>query len=96
MVAIARALAMQPKIMLFDEPNALNAEMVLEVLDVMLKFAQEGMTMVVISQEVGFTREVAEQVILMDGSLIVEEATPEEFFKRPQKERTRQFLSQIL
>ena len=96
-VAIARALAMQPKIMLFDEPtSALDPEMVREVLDVMLQLAQEGMTMVVVSHEVGFAREVADRVILMDSGLIVESATPDEFFQRPQSERTRQFLSQIL
>lgn len=96
-VAIARALAMQPKIMLFDEPtSALDPEMVREVLDVMRTLAQSGMTMVVVTHEVGFAREVADRVILMDGGLIVEEATPNEFFQRPQEERTRQFLSQIL
>ncbi|MFB2837729.1 amino acid ABC transporter ATP-binding protein [Floridanema evergladense] len=96
-VAIARALAMQPKIMLFDEPtSALDPEMVREVLDVMRTLAQSGMTMVVVTHEVGFAREVADRVILMDAGLIVEEATPNEFFQRPQEERTRQFLSQIL
>lgn len=96
-VAIARALAMQPKIMLFDEPtSALDPEMVREVLDVMRTLAQSGMTMVVVTHEVGFAREVADRVILMDGGLIIEEATPNEFFQRPQEERTRQFLSQIL
>lgn len=96
-VAIARALAMQPKIMLFDEPtSALDPEMVREVLDVMRNLADSGMTMVVVTHEVGFAREVADRVILMDRGLIVEEATPEEFFQRPQEERTRKFLSQIL
>lgn len=96
-VAIARALAMQPKIMLFDEPtSALDPEMVREVLDVMRTLAQDGMTMVVVTHEVGFAREVADRVILMDGGLIVEQATPNEFFQRPQEERTRKFLSQIL
>jgi general L-amino acid transport system ATP-binding protein len=96
-VAIARALAMQPKIMLFDEPtSALDPEMVREVLDVMRTLAESGITMVVVTHEVGFAREVADRVILMDGGLIIEEATPNEFFQRPQQERTRQFLSQIL
>ena len=96
-VAIARALAMQPKIMLFDEPtSALDPEMVREVLDVMRTLAQDGMTMVVVTHEVGFAREVADRVILMDSGLIVEQATPNEFFQRPQEERTRKFLSQIL
>ncbi|MFB2882346.1 amino acid ABC transporter ATP-binding protein [Floridanema aerugineum] len=96
-VAIARALAMQPKIMLFDEPtSALDPEMVREVLDVMRTLAQSGMTMVVVTHEVGFAREVADRVILMDSGLIVEEATPDQFFQRPQEERTKQFLSQIL
>lgn len=96
-VAIARSLAMQPKIMLFDEPtSALDPEMVREVLDVMLKLAESGITMVVVTHEVGFAREVADRVILMDSGSIVEEATPEEFFQRPQEERTRKFLAQIL
>lgn len=96
-VAIARALAMQPKIMLFDEPtSALDPEMVREVLDVMLKLVESGITMVVVTHEVGFAREVADRVILMDSGSIVEEATPEEFFQRPQEERTRKFLAQIL
>jgi general L-amino acid transport system ATP-binding protein len=96
-VAIARALAMQPKIMLFDEPtSALDPEMVREVLDVMQTLAKSGMTMVVVTHEVGFAREVADRVILMDSGLIVEEATPGEFFTHPQEERTRKFLSQIL
>jgi general L-amino acid transport system ATP-binding protein len=96
-VAIARALAMQPKIMLFDEPtSALDPEMVREVLDVMRNLARDGMTMVVVTHEVGFAREVADRVILMDSGSLVESATPEEFFSHPQTERTRQFLSQIL
>jgi general L-amino acid transport system ATP-binding protein len=96
-VAIARALAMQPKIMLFDEPtSALDPEMVREVLDVMRSLAREGMTMVVVTHEVGFAREVADRVILMDSGLLVEDATPDKFFVNPQQERTRQFLSQIL
>lgn len=96
-VAIARALAMQPKIMLFDEPtSALDPEMVREVLDVMRSLAQSGITMVVVTHEVGFAREVADRIVLMDGGVIVEEATPQEFFQNPQEERTRKFLSQIL
>ncbi|NJN87768.1 MAG: amino acid ABC transporter ATP-binding protein [Leptolyngbyaceae cyanobacterium SL_7_1] len=96
-VAIARALAMQPKIMLFDEPtSALDPEMVREVLDVMRTLADSGMTMVVVTHEVGFAREVADRVVLMADGLLVEEATPEEFFNNPQEERTKKFLSQIL
>jgi general L-amino acid transport system ATP-binding protein len=96
-VAIARALAMQPKIMLFDEPtSALDPEMVREVLDVMKNLASEGMTMVVVTHEVGFAREVADRVILMDSGSLVEEATPDVFFTEPKEERTRKFLSQIL
>ena len=96
-VAIARALAMQPKIMLFDEPtSALDPEMVREVLDVMRNLAGEGMTMVVVTHEVGFAREVADRVVLMDGGTLVEAATPESFFNHPQEERTRKFLSQII
>jgi general L-amino acid transport system ATP-binding protein len=96
-VAIARALAMQPKVMLFDEPtSALDPEMVREVLETMRKLAVDGMTMVVVTHEVGFAREVADRVIFMDGGLIVEEATPANFFQNPTQERTRKFLSQIL
>ncbi len=97
-VAIARALAMQPKIMLFDEPtSALDPEMVREVLDVMQTLAKDsGMTMVCVTHEVGFAREVADRVVLMADGLLVEEATPEEFFNNPQAERSKQFLSQIL
>jgi general L-amino acid transport system ATP-binding protein len=96
-VAIARALAMQPKIMLFDEPtSALDPEMVREVLEVMKNLASEGMTMVVVTHEVGFAREVADRVILMDSGSLVEAAAPEQFFTDPQEERTRQFLAQIL
>ena len=96
-VAIARALAMQPKIMLFDEPtSALDPEMITEVLDVMLDLAEEGMTMVVVSHEMGFAREVADRVIFMDEGAIVEVGTPEHFFKNPEHERTKLFLSQIL
>ena len=96
-VAIARALAMQPKIMLFDEPtSALDPEMIKEVLDVMRELARSGMTMVVVSHEMGFAREVADRMVLMDGGVIVEEAPPGEFFGNPRHERTRTFLSQIL
>jgi general L-amino acid transport system ATP-binding protein len=96
-VAIARALAMQPKIMLFDEPtSALDPEMVREVLDVMNNLAREGMTMVVVTHEVGFAREVADRVIFMDSGSVVEEATPEIFFTNPKEERTGKFLAQIL
>ncbi|PAX52782.1 amino acid ABC transporter ATP-binding protein [Brunnivagina elsteri] len=96
-VAIARALAMQPKIMLFDEPtSSLDPEMVREVLDTIRTLAADGITMVVVTHEVGFAREVADRVIFMDGGLIVEEATPFNFFQNPKEERTRKFLSQIL
>ena len=96
-VAIARALAMDPKVMLFDEPtSALDPEMIGEVLDVMKTLAKEGMTMVVVSHEMGFAREVADRVIFMDDGTIVEVGTPEHFFKNPQHERTKLFLSQIL
>ena len=96
-VAIARALAMQPKIMLFDEPtSALDPEMINEVLDVMIGLAREGMTMVVVTHEMGFARKVAHRIIFMDEGRIVEEAAPEAFFARPQHERTRVFLSKIL
>ncbi len=96
-VAIARALAMQPKVMLFDEPtSSLDPEMVREVLDTMKTLAQEGMTMVVVTHEVGFAREVADRIVLMDGGLLIEEAEPGEFFNNPKEERTQKFLSQIL
>lgn len=96
-VAIARALAMQPKVMLFDEPtSALDPEMIKEVLDVMIQLAQSGMTMLVITHEMGFAREVADRVLFFDQGQIVEENTPEEFFKNPRHERTKLFLSQIL
>jgi aspartate/glutamate/glutamine transport system ATP-binding protein len=96
-VAIARGLAMKPKIMLFDEPtSALDPEMIGEVLDVMRALAKEGMTMVVVTHEMGFAREVADRIIFMDEGRIVEVATPEEFFRQPKEERTRQFLSRIL
>jgi general L-amino acid transport system ATP-binding protein len=96
-VAIARALAMQPKIMLFDEPtSALDPEMVREVLDVMRTLAGSGMTMVCVTHEVGFAREVADRVVFMDSGLLVEQATPDNFFNHPKEERTQKFLSQIL
>ena len=96
-VAIARALAMQPKIMLFDEPpSALDPEMIKEVLDVMLDLAQEGMTMVVVSHEMGFARAAADRMIFIDEGVIVEEATPEDLYNNPQHERTKLFLSKIL
>ncbi len=96
-VAIARALAMNPKIMLFDEPtSALDPEMIKEVLDVMLDLAQEGMTMVVVSHEMGFARAAAHRVILMADGEIVEQGSPDQVFEHPQHERTRQFLSHIL
>ncbi len=96
-VAIARALAMDPKVMLFDEPtSALDPEMIGEVLDVMKTLAKEGMTMVVVSHEMGFAREVADRVIFMDEGAIVEVGTPEHFFTNPTQERTKLFLSQIL
>ena len=96
-VAIARALAMQPKIMLFDEPtSALDPEMVREVLDTMRSLASSGMTMVCVTHEVGFAREVADRVVLMDEGMVVEIATPEAFFNNPQEERSQKFLSQIL
>ena len=96
-VAIARALAMEPKVMLFDEPtSALDPEMIGEVLDVMKTLALEGMTMVVVTHEMGFAREVADRVIFMDEGQIVEVGTPEHFFKNPTHDRTKLFLSQIL
>ncbi len=96
-VAIARALAMDPKIMLFDEPtSALDPEMVGEVLDVMKQLAREGMTMVVVTHEMGFAREVADRVLFMDAGKLVEEGTPEQIFSSPRHERTRLFLSQVL
>ncbi len=96
-VAIARALAMGPKVMLFDEPtSALDPEMIGEVLDAMKTMAKEGMTMVVVTHEMGFAREVADRVIFMDNGAIVEEGTPEHFFKNPTHERTKLFLNQIL
>jgi general L-amino acid transport system ATP-binding protein len=96
-VAIARALCMQPKIMLFDEPtSALDPEMVKEVLDSMVQLARDGMTMLVVSHEMGFAREVADRMVLMDAGQIVEMNAPEAFFSHPQHERTKLFLSQIL
>jgi general L-amino acid transport system ATP-binding protein len=96
-VAIARALCMQPKIMLFDEPtSALDPEMVKEVLDTMVELALDGMTMLVVSHEMGFARQVADRMVLMDAGQIIEANEPEAFFTRPQHERTRLFLSQIL
>ncbi|KSV18766.1 peptide ABC transporter ATP-binding protein [Dehalococcoides mccartyi] len=96
-VAIARALAMNPQIMLFDEPtSALDPEMIKEVLDVMTTLAKEGMTMVVVSHEMGFARAAADRVIFMDEGLIVESAAPDEFFTNPKHERTKLFLSKIL
>jgi polar amino acid transport system ATP-binding protein len=96
-VAIARALAMEPKIMLFDEPtSALDPEMVGEVLEVMKQLAKEGMTMVVVTHEMGFAKEVGDRVIFMDGGLIVEENIPNELFDHPKEERTKVFLSKVL
>ncbi|MGG3467623.1 amino acid ABC transporter ATP-binding protein [Neobacillus pocheonensis] len=96
-VAIARALAMNPKIMLFDEPtSALDPEMVGDVLEVMKQLAKEGMTMVVVTHEMGFAREVGDRVIFMDGGYIVEENKPNELFSNPQHERTKAFLSKVL
>jgi general L-amino acid transport system ATP-binding protein len=96
-VAIARSLCMSPKVMLFDEPtSALDPEMIKEVLDVMIDLAREGMTMIVVTHEMGFARSVAHRVLFMDFGQIVEGNNPEEFFKNPQNERTRRFLSQII
>ena len=96
-VAIARALAMDPKVMLFDEPtSALDPEMVGEVLDVMKQLAREGMTMMVVTHEMGFAREVADRVLFMDQGKIVEVGTPEHFFTNPQEDRTKLFLKQVL
>jgi general L-amino acid transport system ATP-binding protein len=96
-VAIARSLCMNPKIMLFDEPtSALDPEMIKEVLDTMVGLAQEGMTMLCVTHEMGFARTVANRIIFMDGGEIVEQNEPKEFFANPKSERTRQFLSQIL
>ena len=96
-IAIVRALAMNPKVMLFDEPtSALDPEMVGEVLHVMQQLAEEGMTMVVVTHEMGFAREVADRVIFMDEGKIVEEGTPEQIFSNPQQQRTRDFLNKVL
>ena len=96
-IAIVRALAMRPKVMLFDEPtSALDPEMVGEVLDVMKELAQEGMTMVVVTHEMGFAREVGSRVLFMDGGHILEQNTPKEFFDHPQNPRTQLFLSKVL
>ena len=96
-VAIARSLAMSPKIMLFDEPtSALDPEMIKEVLDVMQELAESGMTMLVVTHEMGFAREVADRIVFMDGGEIMEVGTPEHFFTNAQHERTKLFLSQIL
>ena len=96
-IAIARALAMNPKIMLFDEPtSALDPEMVGEVLKVMADLAKEGMTMVIVTHEMGFAREVADRVLFMDGGIIAEQGTPEEIFTNPQNPRTKEFLSKVL
>ena len=96
-VAIARALATQPKIMLFDEPtSALDPEMIKEALDVMRELATSGITMIVVTHEMGFAREVADRMMMFDEGVIVEEATPQELFDNPQHDRTKLFLSQIL
>jgi polar amino acid transport system ATP-binding protein len=96
-VAIARALAMQPKILLFDEPtSALDPEMINEVLDVMVNLAREGMTMIVVTHEMGFAKKVAHRIIFMDEGRMIEEGNPETFFSQPKNERTRTFLSKIL
>ncbi len=96
-VAIARSLAMEPKVMLFDEPtSALDPEMINEVLEVMIDLAREGMTMIVVTHEMGFARQVADRVVFMESGQIVEVGTPEHFFTNPREDRTRTFLSQIL
>ena len=96
-VAIARALAMKPKIMLFDEPtSALDPEMIKEVLEVMTELAESGMTMIVVTHEMGFARNVADRFLFFDEGKIIEEGTPDHFFKKPKEERTKLFLSQIL
>jgi len=96
-VAIARALAMQPRLMLFDEPtSALDPEMIAEVLDAMVDLAESGMTMLVVTHEMGFAKQVADRIIFMDGGEIIEQAPPSEFFENPKSERTKLFLSQIL
>ncbi len=96
-VAIARAMAMQPKIMLFDEPtSALDPEVISEVLDVMIRLAVDGMTMLVVTHEMGFAKKVADRIVFMDSGRIVEEGSPETFFARPKQDRTKAFLSKIL
>ena len=96
-VAIARALAMKPKVMLFDEPtSALDPEMVNEVLDVMISLATEGMTMVVVTHEMGFAREAGDRVLFLDGGVLVEEGTPQQIFDDPQEPRTQEFLNKVL
>ncbi|TKT69445.1 amino acid ABC transporter ATP-binding protein [Aquamicrobium sp. LC103] len=96
-VAIARALCMQPKVMLFDEPtSALDPEMIKEVLDVMSALAKDGMTMICVTHEMGFAREVADRIVFMDEGMVIEEATPDVFFSNPRNDRTKKFLSQIL
>lgn len=96
-IAIARALAMNPKVMLFDEPtSALDPEMVGEVLDIMKDLAKEGMTMVVVTHEMGFAKEVGDRILFMDGGYIIEEGTPEEVFGNPKNERTQNFLAKVL
>jgi general L-amino acid transport system ATP-binding protein len=95
--AIARALAMEPKIMLFDEPtSALDPEMIKEVLDVMIELAQSGMTMIVVTHEMGFARAVADRMFFFDEGLVVESGTPDDMFQNPQEDRTKLFLSQVL
>ncbi|HIG09447.1 MAG TPA: amino acid ABC transporter ATP-binding protein, partial [Alphaproteobacteria bacterium] len=96
-VAIARGLAMQPKIMMFDEPtSALDPEMIKEVLDVMIELAHDGMTMIVVTHEMGFAKEVADKIVMMDEGKIIEESEPNDFFGNPKNNRTKQFLSKIL
>jgi polar amino acid transport system ATP-binding protein/general L-amino acid transport system ATP-binding protein len=96
-VAIARAMCMKPKIMLLDEPtSALDPEMVKEVLNTMIEFAGDGMTMICVTHEMGFARQVADRVIFMDDGTIVEEGAPEQFFRQPKTQRARDFLSQVL
>ena len=96
-VAIARSLAMEPKVMLFDEPtSALDPEMINEVLDVMVGLAKDGMTMIVITHEMGFARKAANRVVFMDDGQIVEQATPQEFFTNPRSARAKDFLAKIL
>ena len=96
-IAIVRALCMEPQVMLFDEPtSALDPEMVGEVLDVMKHLAEEGMTMVVVTHEMGFAKEVADRVIFMEGGAIIEQGTPEDIFDNPKNDRTKEFLSKVL